>query len=89
MKTIWQKLNENTIEEEFTPEFHTEGKICRCLREMRDRESDVLRFRFALPGYSFRTLKELALHYDVSSENIRQREAKGIRQLRWLLRNMK
>ena len=59
------------------------------LQTLSDREQKVLRLRFGLDDGRQRTLEEVGKEFDVTSERIRQIEAKALRKLRHPSRSRK
>lgn len=52
------------------------------LSSLEPRSAEVLRMRFGLDDGSSKTLKEIGVHFNVTSERIRHIEAKALRMLR-------
>ena len=68
--------------DEFVEELETNRDVRNALKTLSLREAAVLRMRFGIEINTEHTLKEVADKFDVTSEGIRQIEARALRKLR-------
>jgi RNA polymerase primary sigma factor len=68
-------------EKTFMRNYHREG-AWRCLENLKDKEKQVLTYRYQLEGSGPRTLKEIGAKMDISPETVRKIEMRALAKIR-------
>lgn len=87
-KQIYLKAISDPLANFFAPDYltirlSTSAAVIRLLSELKQREADVISFRFGLLGDEAETLEQVGQRFGVTRERIRQIELKALGKLRF------
>ena len=68
--------------EDYAMDMSLRDEVNELLKNLDDREAEIIRYRFGLDGYAPLSLKEVGLIFNLTKERIRQIEKKALQQLK-------